>query len=153
MSSPTFDFSEVVDLYQEIILDHYRSPRNQKEIPESDMDVTGINPFCGDEVHMRIKLTGESISAVSFSGNGCSISQASASMLSDIIKGKSLDEANNLYVDFRDMMHGNDLNENSMDNLGQAEALSGVKKFPIRIKCALLAWSALGDAVKRHRSE
>ena len=74
-------------------------------------------------------------------------------MLSDIIKGKSLDEANNLYVDFRDMMHGNDLNENSMDNLGQAEALSGVKKFPIRIKCALLAWSALGDAVKRHRSE
>ena len=141
------------ELYREAILDHRRNPRNSAYLKDSTICGRAINPFCGDEVHMRIKLSGESISAVSFSGNGCSISQASASMLSEIIKGKSLDEANNLYVDFRDMMHGNDLNEDSMDNLGQAEALSGVKKFPIRIKCALLAWSALGDAVKKHKSE
>jgi nitrogen fixation NifU-like protein len=152
MSSPTSGFSEIDDLYQDIILDHYRSPRNQKEISEFDLEVIGINPFCGDEVHMQISLTDESISAVSFNGNGCSISQASASILSDIIKGKTLDQANELYGDFRDMMHGKDLNEISMDNLGQAEALSGVKKFPIRIKCALLAWSALNDAVIKHNS-
>lgn len=150
MSSPTFDFSEVDDLYQEIILDHYRSPRNQEQLLESDLQVEGINPFCGDEVHIFIKLGEGSVAAVSFKGTGCSISQASASMLTDAIKGKTLNETWALYSSFRDMMYGKNLTEEQMADLGQAEALSGVKKFPIRIKCALLAWSALGNAIKDH---
>ena len=133
MSSSTSDFSEVDDLYQEIILDHYRNPRNQEPLVEADIQVEGINPFCGDEVHIFIKLGVGSVSTVSFKGTGCSISQASASMLTDAIKGKTLEEAWALYSSFRDMMYGKNLDERQMENLGQAEALSGVKKFAHRI--------------------
>ena len=153
MSTKAFDFADVDDLYQEIILDHYRSPRNQEKLPESDLEAQGMNPFCGDEVVIQIKLVDGLVGAVSFKGAGCSISQASASILTNVIKGKSLSEAEDLYLQFRDMMYGKSPSEGGMDQLGEAEALAGVKKFPIRVKCALLAWATLEDAIKKHQRE
>ncbi len=147
----SFDFSDVDDLYREIILDHYRSPRNQAEIENADIVSEGINPFCGDEVYLRMRLEDGVVCGVSFHGTGCSISQASASMLTQAIKGKSLEEAEALYFLFRDVMQGRDPTSEEQDMLGEVESLAGVKKFPIRIKCALLAWAALADGIRAHR--
>ncbi len=147
----SFDFSDVDDLYREIILDHYRSPRNQAELADADIVSEGVNPFCGDEVYLRMSLDGDVVDGVSFRGTGCSISQASASMLTEAIKGKSLDDAEALYFLFRDMMQGRNPTAEESDRLGEVEALAGVKNFPIRIKCALLAWAALEDGIRGHR--
>ena len=147
----SFDFSDVDDLYREIILDHYRSPRNQAEIAEPDIVSDGVNPFCGDEVYLRMSLDGDVVDGVSFRGTGCSISQASASMLTQAVKGKSLEEAEALYFLFRDMMQGREPTAEEQERLGEVESLSGVKNFPIRIKCALLAWAALSDGIRAHR--
>jgi nitrogen fixation NifU-like protein len=150
MGTQPFDFSDIDDLYREIILDHYRSPRNQEKLAESDLEAEGINPFCGDEVVLQIKLVDGLVNAVSFKGTGCSISQASASILTDAIKGKTLDEAEALYFRFRDMMYGKSTSEDEVEQWGEVEALAGVKNFPIRVKCALLAWATLEDAIKKH---
>ncbi len=146
-----FDFSDMDDLYREIILDHYRSPRNQQELEEVDIETEGINPFCGDEVYLKMKLADGLVNGVSFRGVGCSISQASASMLTEAIKGKSLDEAEGIYLLFRDMMQGKDPSDEELEAMGEVESLAGVKKFPIRIKCAMLSWAALEEGIKRHR--
>ncbi|MQF48373.1 SUF system NifU family Fe-S cluster assembly protein [SAR202 cluster bacterium AC-647-N09_OGT_505m] len=153
MSTRAFDFADVDDLYQEIILDHYRSPRNQEKLAEVDLEAQGMNPFCGDEVVIQIKLIDGLVDAVSFKGAGCSISQASASILTDAIKGKTLHEAEVLYLSFRDMMYRKSSSEEEMDELGEAGALAGVRKFPIRVKCALLAWATLSDAIGKHPKE
>ncbi len=150
MGSQAFDFTDIDDLYSEIILDHYRNPRNQSALAEPDIETEGINPFCGDEVVIQIGLTGDLIASVSFKGSGCSISQASASILTETIKGTTLEEAETLYFHFRDLMHGKETSERSTETLGEIEALTGVRKFPIRIKCALLAWSALEDGIRPH---
>ena len=146
-----FDFSDMDDLYQEIILDHYRSPRNQQELEDVDIETEGVNPFCGDEVYLKMKLQDGMVDSVSFRGVGCSISQASASMLSEAIKGKNLDEAEAVYLLFREMMQGKDPSDEELEELGEVEALAGVKKFPIRIKCAMLSWAALEEGIKKHR--
>ncbi len=148
MNKQSFDFSELDDLYQEIILDHYRNPRNQNKLDSVDIVADGFNPFCGDKVLISIKMDNDVVSDVSFEGNGCSISQASASMLTNLIKGETLNKARSLYSTFREMMHGTPTVE--LDELGEAEVLEGVKQFPIRIKCALLAWVALEDGIKKH---
>ena len=153
MSTQAFDFTDIDDLYREIILDHYRSPRNQEKLAESDLEAEGINPFCGDEVVIQIKLVDGLVDAVSFKGIGCSISQASASILTEAIKGKTLDEAEALYFRFRDMMYGKSTLEDEVDQWGEVEALAGVKRFPIRVKCALLAWATLEDAITKHARE
>ena len=147
----SFDFSDMDDLYAEIILDHYRSPRNQQELEEVDIETEGVNPFCGDEVYLKMKLKDGLVNCVSFRGVGCSISQASASMLTEVIKGKDLDEAEAIYFLFRDMMQGKDPSEGELDELGEVGALAGVKKFPIRIKCAMLSWAALEEGIRNHR--
>ena len=146
-----FDFSDMDDLYQEIILDHYRSPRNQQELEDVDIETEGVNPFCGDEVYLKMKLQDGMVDSVSFRGVGCSISQASASMLTEAIKGKNLDEAEAVYLLFREMMQGKDPSDEELEELGEVEALAGVKKFPIRIKCAMLSWAALEEGIKKHR--
>ena len=146
-----FDFSDMDDLYQEIILDHYRSPRNQQELEDVDIETEGVNPFCGDEVYLKMKLQDGMVDSVSFRGVGCSISQASASMLTEAIKGKNLDEAEAVYLLFREMMQGKDPSDDELEELGEVEALAGVKKFPIRIKCAMLSWAALEEGIKKHR--
>ena len=146
-----FDFSDMDDLYQEIILDHYRSPRNQQELEDVDIETEGVNPFCGDEVYLKMKLHDGMVDSVSFRGVGCSISQASASMLTEAIKGKNLDEAEAVYLLFREMMQGKDPSDEELEELGEVEALAGVKKFPIRIKCAMLSWAALEEGIRNHR--
>jgi len=128
------------DLYREVILDHYSHPRNKGELPDPDIKVEGANPLCGDELSIFVKLDGGRVAEVRFVGRGCSISQASASMMTEQIKGKTLDEARALAGRFRAMMQGEAVSE---DELGELMALQGVRKFPVRVKCATLSWVAL----------
>lgn len=132
------------DLYRELILDHYSRPRNRGEMADPDIKVEGANPLCGDELSVYVKVAGGTIADVRFVGRGCSISQASASMMTEQIKGKTLNEARALVERFKAMMHGHPVAE---DELGDLMALQGVRKFPVRIKCATLSWVALEQGV------
>ncbi len=153
MLTEPFDFGDLDDLYREVILDHYRSPRNRHALDAADIETRGFNPFCGDEVVIQLKLDGAGlINEVSQGGHGCSISQASASILSDLLRGKTLEQGEQLSGAFRDLMRGEELNNEQLDAMGDLEALQGVRKFPIRIKCALLPWAALDDGVAEYRS-
>jgi nitrogen fixation protein NifU and related proteins len=145
------------DLYREIILDHYRSPRNRGELPTPPAVVAqGHNPLCGDEITVYLQLDGDQVSDVRVDGQGCSISQSSASMMSQAIKGRPVDEVRALVKRFKGMMSIEDAEEANGDNdstpatdvsLGDLEALQGVVKFPVRIKCATLAWNTLLEAL------
>ena len=142
---------ELDDLYQELILDHYRNPRNTKKLEDADIEARGFNPFCGDEVILDAALDGEGrIHEVGFDGRGCSISQASASMMTELLSGKTPAEAQVLATLFRDLMHGKELSEEERESLGDLEVLEGVRQYPIRIKCALLAWFALQEGIEEH---
>tara|TARA_B100001996_G_scaffold330358_1_gene278481 strand:- start:1447 stop:1914 length:468 start_codon:yes stop_codon:yes gene_type:complete len=141
------------DLYKEIILDHYRNPRNQGELDSPPAHRSeGFNPLCGDEVTVTFEITDNSLSEVRIAGHGCSISQASASMMSAAVKGKSIDEVREVTRQFKAMMSiheeeiGSEASEQTSEEvfeLGDLEALKGVVKFPVRIKCATLSWNAL----------
>ena len=137
-------------LYQEIILDHYRAPRNKCQGDETGkIFVKHENLLCGDELSLSVKLDGdEKISRICFSGQGCAISQASASMMTEAVKGLTANQANRLIETVRLMMHS----EVQAEDLGDIEALKGVAKFPVRVKCALLAWMALKDALNSAES-
>lgn len=143
------------DLYREIILDHYRAPRNRGELPVPPAHrIEGFNPLCGDEIQLYLDVEDGVVADLKISGQGCSISQASASMMTAAVRGKSVDEARKLIRAFKAMMSiheagldggdGDDL-ETDLEgvNLGDLEALRGVVKFPVRIKCATLAWNTL----------
>jgi nitrogen fixation NifU-like protein len=135
------------ELFQELILDHYRRPRNKGTLEPRTRRVGLSNPSCGDELELDLCLEGDRIAEVRFSGRGCSISQASASMMTELIKGKSVREARALAARFNEMMHGSA--EAARDRvLGEARALAGVAKFPVRVKCALLGWNALEEGTK-----
>jgi len=139
--------SGLAELYQELILDHYRRPRNHGSLEAHTRRVALANPTCGDELELDLLLDGETIADVRFSGHGCSISQASASMMTQLIKGRKLEDARALAVRFSEMMRGSA--EAARDkSLGEARALAGVAKFPVRIKCALLGWNALEESTK-----
>jgi nitrogen fixation NifU-like protein len=136
------------ELYKEVILDHYKNPRNKRGMDAATVSRRKNNPLCGDEIEIHAMLDNGVVKEVSFEGQGCSISQASASMLTESIQGKPLPEASVLVADFRGMMEGRvDPDE---DAFGDLVALKGVAKYPVRIKCAVLAWDilqeALGDA-------
>ena len=138
------------DLFQELILDHYRRPRNKGTLEPHTHRVGLTNPSCGDELELDLVVAGETISDVRFSGRGCSISQASASMMTQLIKGKTVGEARALAARFNEMMHGSA--EAARDKaLGEARSLVGVAKFPVRVKCALLGWNALEEGTKNSR--
>jgi len=140
------------DLYQDIILDHFRSPRHQGALAHADLHGEGFNPFCGDQVDLTMALGDHGrITDVGFEGQGCSISQASASMLTVQLMGKSLDEAEALVQTFKGIMKGDELSEALEDELGEIASLQGVRQFPIRIKCALLGWTTLQDAIAEFR--
>ena len=144
---PEGDGAGLADLYQELILDHYRRPRNRGSLEAYTRRVALANPTCGDELELDLLLDGETIADVRFSGRGCSISQASASMMTQLIKGKKVAEARTLAVRFSQMLHGSA--EAARDkSLGEARALAGVAKFPVRVKCALLGWNALEESTK-----
>jgi nitrogen fixation protein NifU and related proteins len=135
-------------LYQQLILEHYRKPRNRGELEDADAVIHMNNPTCGDEIHLHLRVREGRIDDVRFSGQGCSISQASASMMTQQLKGKPLDEARALTARFTEMMHGSE--DAARDKaLGDLRALAGVAKFPVRVRCALLAWDALQEAGKR----
>ncbi|MFQ5967061.1 MAG: Fe-S cluster assembly sulfur transfer protein SufU [Acidimicrobiia bacterium] len=143
----------VEELYREVILDHYRNPRNRDRIDDPDAHAEGTNPLCGDEVAIDLVYDGDVVSEVSVRGQGCSISQSSASMMSEAIKGKSKAEVQELSDRFKTMMSITEGKDPGLDPerpgavLGDLEALQGVRKFPVRIKCADLAWTTLEQAL------
>jgi nitrogen fixation protein NifU and related proteins len=144
---PSDRSAQISALYQEMILDHYRRPRNKGEIENPDETVVMKNPLCGDEITIQLRYDGDEVADVGFVGRGCSISQASASMMTQLVKGKKVDEVESLRAQFREMvMGGENVDEKS---LGSLRALSGVSKFPARVKCALLAWNALEEAISK----
>ncbi|RQW21253.1 SUF system NifU family Fe-S cluster assembly protein [Bacillus sp. C1-1] len=129
-------------LYRQVIMDHYKKPRNRGELDGDSLTVNLNNPTCGDRVQVQMKVKNGKVSEAVFTGEGCSISLASASMMTQAIKGLPVEQALTLSQIFSDMMQGKDYDEDMFD-LGDIEALSGVTKFPARIKCATLAWKAL----------
>jgi nitrogen fixation NifU-like protein len=139
-------------MYQEIILDHYRSPKNKGLREPFDVEVHHVNPTCGDEVTLRVKLDGDVVRDVSYDGSGCSISQASESVMTELVLGRSVDEAMDKADDFLAMMHSQGLVEPDEDILEDAVAFAGVAKYPARVKCALLGWMAWKDAVLQARA-
>jgi nitrogen fixation NifU-like protein len=138
------------DLYREIILDHYRTPRNRGELPPPAAHAQGHNPLCGDEIDVYLRVDDGVVTDIKVGGQGCSISQSSASMMSQAVKGRSVDDVRALVRRFKGMMSIDDSDGAEPDlsvNLGDLEALQGVVKFPVRIKCATLAWNTLLDAL------
>jgi nitrogen fixation protein NifU and related proteins len=138
------------DLYREIILDHYRSPRNRGELPPPASHAVGHNPLCGDEIEVFLEVHDGIVTDIKVGGQGCSISQSSASMMSQSVKGKPVAEVRALVHKFKSMMSIEEMAEDDPAadvKLGDLEALQGVVKFPVRIKCAVLAWNTLTEAL------
>jgi nitrogen fixation protein NifU and related proteins len=142
--------SPLKSLDQQVILDHYRKPRNQGELEDSTVEVHMRNPTCGDEIKLQLRIADDRIEDVRFLGEGCSISQASVSMMSGLLKGQALDDALALARRFTSMMHGSEEAAKDPD-LGNLRSLAGVAAFPVRVKCALLGFDALQEAMKRSR--
>lgn len=139
-------------LYQQVIIDHYRNPRNEGELDDATVSIHMRNPTCGDDIRLQLRIEDDRIEEVKFTGEGCSISQASVSIMSGLMKGKSLDEAYTATRRFTEMMHGDE--EAAMDRkLGNLRALAGVSQFPVRVKCALLGFDALQEAMKKSAEE
>ena len=147
MTDPGSD-ARLSALYQEVILDHYRRPRNRGTLAEPTGTASLRNPLCGDEVDVQVALDDGKVTDVKFGGRGCSISQASASMMTELVKGRTADEVHALGERFAEMIRG-DAEAAKDQALGQARALSGVSRFPTRVRCALIAWEAMERAVKR----
>ena len=134
------------NLYQEVILDHYKNPQHKKLSPTFDAQVHHINPSCGDEITLNVTLSGETVANVSWDGVGCSISQASVSILSDLVLGKTLAQAQEISDSFMALMQSKGTQTGDENLLEDAVALAGVSQYPARIKCALLGWMAFKDA-------
>ena len=146
MTDPRSD-ARLSALYQEVILDHYRRPRNKGALAAPTGTASLRNPLCGDEVDVHVEMHDGKVTDVRFGGRGCSISQASASMMTELIKGHTSDEVHALGERFAAMIRG-DAEAASDAVLGQARALSGVSRFPTRVRCAMIAWEAVARAVK-----
>jgi len=138
-------------LYQDTILDHYKNPRGLKELDSFDCENKGYNPICGDKVTIKAKFNDGHIEDLTVNSSGCAISVASGSMLAELLPGKSLEEVRKISDAFRDMMLGKEMPEDI--DYGDLDALEGVKKYHIRIKCALLAWATLQDLIKSWREK
>ncbi len=133
------------DLYKEVILDHYKTPRNKHPLEGATVSLQKNNPLCGDEIAIHARVEDGCLAAVAFEGQGCSISQASASMLTEAVSGKRVEDATALAAEFRSMMEG--ATDPDEDEFGDLMALKGVVKYPVRIKCAVLGWDVLQDAL------
>ena len=138
---------ELDALYQEVILDHYKHPQHKGLVPTYDAQVHHVNPSCGDEITLNISLDNGSIKSISWDGVGCSISQASVSIMSDLMIGKSVKDAEVILNSFVDLMQSKGLKSGDPQILEDGVSMAGVSKFPARIKCALLGWMAYKDAV------
>jgi len=139
-------FNNLDQLYRSVIMDHYKKPRNKGSLEDGSVTIDMNNPTCGDRIHLTLQVTDGLVEDAKFDGEGCSISMASASMMTQAVKGKPVDEALKLSTIFSDIMLGKEYDD-SID-LGDIEALAGVAKFPARIKCATLAWKAMEKGVQ-----
>ncbi|MGB9626013.1 MAG: Fe-S cluster assembly sulfur transfer protein SufU [Phycisphaerae bacterium] len=140
--------SELRELYQELILDHSRRPRNRRRMEDADRRAEGYNPLCGDRVTVFLKLDGDIVKEATFEGTGCAISTASASMMTESLKGKTLREARELFRKFHHLVTGDPVETGSDPGLGKLEVFSGVCQYPARVKCATLAWHTLEAAIE-----
>lgn len=140
-------FDDLRDLYQEVIFDHNRNPRNFRVMENADREVEGFNPLCGDRLTLFLKLEGSTITDASFQGSGCAISTASVSLMTEVVKGKTEEEAETLFKQFHEMTTGKEDNVN-LEAIGKLAVLAGVREYPARVKCATLAWHTLDAALK-----
>ena len=141
------------NLYQEVILDHYKNPQNKKLSPNYDAQVHHVNPSCGDEIDLNITIKDGAVAAITWDGVGCSISQASVSILTDLLIGNSIADAYKIYDEFVALMQSKGAITGDEDRLEDAVAFAGVSKYPARIKCALLGWMAFKDASVQAQSK
>ena len=141
---------DLSDLYQEVILDHNRRPRNFRKIEAPSHHAEGFNPLCGDKLSLTMSVEGQNIADVAFEGSGCAISKASASLMTDAVKGKSVEEARSLFERFHKMVTTPP--DVAVEDMGKLSVLAGVREFPVRVKCASLAWHTLKAALDRQQS-
>ena len=139
--------SDLSDLYQEVILDHNKRPRNFRTLDTANHSAEGFNPLCGDRLHLYVRVDDDVVTDVGFQGSGCAISKASASLMTDSIKGRSVAEVRALFERFHTMVTTPP--EKEVENMGKLSALAGVREFPVRVKCASLAWHTLKAALDR----
>jgi len=142
---------ELRELYQQVILDHNKSPRNFKILETANRTAEGYNPLCGDKINIYLELDNDTIKDISFQGSGCAISKASASLMSTVIKGKSVEEAKRLFEKFHDLVTGKLNEDENIEELGKLAVLAGVKEFPVRVKCASLAWHTMLSALNKEK--
>jgi nitrogen fixation NifU-like protein len=147
--------SDLRDLYQELILDHGRRPRNFGPLPEATHDAIGHNPLCGDKITVHVRVSGDVVEGISFEGQGCAISQASASLLTEAVKGRKIEDVLSLFRKLTALVTGRDddaSRENGVE-LGKLAVFEGVRQYPMRVKCATLAWHTLHNALEGNRAE
>ena len=140
--------SDLRELYQQTILDHNKSPRNFRKLADANKKAEGFNPLCGDHLHVYLIVEGDQIKDVSFEGSGCAISKASASMMSAAVKGRTVSEATDLFEKFHRLVTSEPTEKANTEGLGKLAVFSGVREFPVRVKCATLAWHTLQAAIK-----
>lgn len=140
------------ELYQQVILDHYKDPRNFRKMDDCNHHAEGHNPLCGDQVDIFLKVEGDTITDISFQGNGCAISKSSASLMTAYVKGKSVAEVKSDFDKFHALIMGEEVNDAVREDLGKLAVLEGVKEFPMRVKCASLAWHTLIAALKEEKA-
>jgi len=146
------ELGDLEELYQEVILDHSRRPRNFGELPDAAVKVHGDNPSCGDEIHLAVKFDGNGgLEAIKFTGHGCAISQASASLMTTKLKGKSRSDVEQMLNAFHDLVTSE--KSTAAKDLGDLQVMRGVRKFPQRVKCAMLPWRAVEQALRQNEGE
>jgi nitrogen fixation NifU-like protein len=138
--------SELTELYQQVILDHNKKPRNFRKLEAANHTAEGYNPLCGDQLTVYLQIENDAVKDISFEGAGCAISKAAASMMTQVVKGKTRQEAERLFAEFHKMVTG-DLDESVPNQLGNLEIFAGVREFPVRVKCATLAWHTMQAAL------
>jgi len=141
--------SELSELYQQVILDHNKKPRNFRKLETANYSAEGYNPLCGDQLTVYLNLEDDTVKEVGFEGSGCAISKAAASMMTQAVKGKSKEQAENLFQEFHSMVTGELNEETEENNLGNLKIFAGVREFPVRVKCATLAWHTLHAALNK----
>ncbi len=144
---------ELRELYQQVILDHNKSPRNFRVMENPTQEADGQNPLCGDVLHIYLQVEDSIIKDVSFQGSGCAISKASASLMTSMIKGKTVEEAEKLFENFHALVTGNLGDDPDLSELGKLSVFTGVQEFPVRVKCASLAWHTMKSALNKEDKE
>ena len=141
--------SELSELYQQVILDHNKKPRNFRKLDHANYTAEGYNPLCGDQLTIYVNLDDNAVKEIAFEGSGCAISKAAASMMTQALKGKSKEQAEELFKEFHSMVTGELDEENDANNLGNLKIFAGVRDFPVRVKCATLPWHTMHAALNK----